>query len=118
MRALRVTGAVIATVAATFAFATPASATPYSITNSIGDQARWNPDTNVLTACDNAAGNGTAKAKLVVSGGNIHQVFDGNGAVSGCDSVTLNVNESSYGYLYVCTSDSGSCLYYGHPVDL
>jgi hypothetical protein len=71
-----------------------------------------------LTACDNSAGNGTAKAKLVVAGGNIHHVFDGNGAVSGCASVTLNVNESSDGYLYVCTSDSGPCTYYGHPVDL
>jgi hypothetical protein len=118
MRALRATAAVITAIGATFAFAAPASATTYSVTSPAGDVARWNSDTNTLTVCDNSSGNGTAKAKLVVIGGNTWEKFDDNGAQAGCGSAgPLGVDESKSAYLYVCTNASGACYGVG-PVDL
>jgi hypothetical protein len=109
---------VITAIGATFAFAAPASATTYSVTNPAGDVARWNSDTNILTVCDNSSGNGTAKAVLSVIGGNTWQLFDSNGAQAGCASAgPLSVDETKSANLYVCASASSSCYGIG-PVDL
>ena len=118
MRAFKGTVAVLAALAGTFAFATPAFATTYTVTSPVGDWARWNSDTNVLTVCDNSSGNGTATARLEVIGGNTWTKSDGNGAQPGCSTAgPLSVDESKSAYLYICTTASGPCYGTG-PVDL
>lgn len=109
MRASLRTAAVVATVAATFAFSTPAHADWYGQRSPAGDDAWWNSDTNVLWICDNTGGNGTATARLEVIGGNTWQLSDGNGAQPNCGNAALNVDESKSAYLVACTTASGPC---------
>jgi hypothetical protein len=107
VRALRVILVAIMSVAGIFAFASPASATTYGITNSAGDTAYWNASTNVLTSCDGSSGNGTAMAILQVINGRSWEIFDDNGAQPGCHSSgSLSVDETKNANLYICTNSA------------
>lgn len=117
MRALRVATAMVASLAATFALATPASATTYTVYDLVGDYARWNSDTNVLTVCDNHPSEGTAKAILAVNGGGTWTKYDDNGAQPGCGVAgPLNVDETKTATLYICANNWSTC--YGKAVNL
>lgn len=107
MRALRVAVVAIMSLVSIFAFASPASATTYSITNSAGDTAYWNSSTNVLTSCDGSFNNGTAMAILQVINGRSWEILDDNGAQPGCHSSgSLSVDETKKANLFICTSSA------------
>ncbi|MEU4739220.1 hypothetical protein AB0G02_01995 [Actinosynnema sp. NPDC023658] len=116
MRAFRLISAIAITIAGLLSFSSPASAgtlTVYSAQHvNTGDIAYYDNSSNVLTACDYSAANGTARAVLVVINGSTKEVYDSNGAQSGCGSVgPLNVDNSKRAYLYICANDSGSTCY-------
>lgn len=109
MRTSLRTTAVIAAVAATFAFSTPAYADWVTQQSPAGDYAYWDTDYNQLFICDKSPGNGTATARLDVIGGGSWSKSDPDGAQPNCGSATLNVDESKSAYLYACTTASGPC---------
>ena len=111
MRALRVLGAMGVSLMAVFALATPAFATtPATVYDLVGDYARWNYDTNVLTVCDNDPHEGVAKAILSVDGGGTWTKYDDNGAQPGCGIAgPLNVDDSKSAHLYICPNNRSDC---------
>lgn len=121
MRILRVVLIVVLSSLGTAVFLTPASATPpfVLIYSGTGDQAFWYPDTNILKVCDYSDGNGTAGTTLDVIGGGAWQIYDANGARSGCGTAgPLNVDETKQGRLYLYPSNYCSCTPATRPVSL
>jgi hypothetical protein len=110
VRVSRVMAAAVLSTAGVFAFSAPASAADVQgISNSSGDYAKWVASTDRLTVCDNSQNNGTAMAILQVVGGGQWQLFDSNGAQSGCSTAgPLNVDNTKAGILYICTNSSAS----------
>ena len=117
MRALRAAGVLGAALTAALALAPPAFATTYTTYDLVGDYARWNSDTNMLTVCDVDPQEGVAKAILTVDGGGVWTKYDDNGAQPGCGVAgPLNVDDSKYGYVYICANNSSNC--YGKRVHM
>ena len=110
MRIIKRTAVLIASLAATFAWSTPAYATTYTVPASNGiDYATWNSDTNVLKICDHTQGNGTATAFLTL-GGRTWQKSDGDGASGNCASLgPLSGVDGDTGTLKACTTASSGC---------
>lgn len=121
MQALKMVVALIASFAGLFVFSSPAAASNPTVTHPItGDYAVWYSGTNTLAVCDKSIGNGTAMAILEVLGGSTKHIFDGNGAASPCHNTgQLNVDDTKYAYLHICTNSSMSSCYrtsYSFPV--
>lgn len=86
-----------------------ASADTPNVRDSVNDEARYNQTTNTLSICDGSDRNGTAKAILMVIGGNTKEVFDTNGANGGCGSTgRLGVDDNKQAYLFACPDASGN----------
>lgn len=116
MRAFRLISAIAITVAGLLSFSSPVSAgvlTVYTAEHDYThDEARYDNSSNILIACDHSPANGTARAVLVVINGSTKEVYDTNGAQSGCGSIgPLNVDNSKRAYLYICANDNDSTCY-------
>lgn len=107
MRGLKAVFVGVACSIAVIATAAPASAAEIKVQNGFGDFTRYDNVANTLRVCDNSVGNGTAKGYLVVIGGNIWDLTDGNGNQDPCANAgPLSVDNTKTGYLWICENPS------------